>query len=178
MHVLGFIPISVLAGLFLLIGEHSLSVTPMLFWFFHLLTPPWELPGLPASISTANPPELESYAPTHGYTIVQIVVTMTIFVVTLSNAARASPIIIIALVHVRLLLMNKVRQREVLRFVNTWAYREGIPDDDEAERELLCSETTRMTWTWVLEQDRSASGGARRQEDGEAVREYGSWEVV
>jgi HCO3- transporter family len=31
MHVLGFIPISVLAGLFLLIGEHSLSVTPMLF---------------------------------------------------------------------------------------------------------------------------------------------------
>jgi hypothetical protein len=90
---------------------------------------------------------LESYAPTHGYTIVQIVVTMTIFVVTLSNAARAFPIIIIALVHVRLLLMNKVRKREVLRFLNTWAYREGIPEDDEAERELLCSETTRMTLT-------------------------------
>jgi HCO3- transporter family len=40
MRVLGLTPTSVLAGLFLFMGEQSLSVNPILFRFFYLLTPP------------------------------------------------------------------------------------------------------------------------------------------
>jgi len=38
MHVLGLTPTSVLAGLFLYMGEQSLSVNPILFRFFNILT--------------------------------------------------------------------------------------------------------------------------------------------
>ena len=131
MRVLGLTPTSVLAGLFLFMGEQSLSVNPILFRFFYLFTPPSELPTLPASISTANAPRWKSYAPIHGYTVVQIVVTMIIFVVTLTKAAPAFPVIIIALVPVRLMLMNKIWRREVLKFVDAWACREGTPEDEE-----------------------------------------------
>ena len=169
MHVLGLTPTSVLAGLFLFMGEQSLSINPILFRFFYLLTPPSELPPLPAAISTANPPSWKSYAPIHGYTIVQIVVTMTIFVVTLTKAAPAFPVIIIALVPVRLLFMNKVWRREVLRFVDAWACREGTPEDDEDERAGVLRNDQDGMELGVLERDRNASGGTRRQEDGEAV---------
>lgn len=48
MHVLGLTPTSVLAGLFLYMGEQSLSVNPILFRFFHMLTlvPPVRGSGL------------------------------------------------------------------------------------------------------------------------------------
>lgn len=42
MHVLGLTPTSVLAGLFLYMGEQSLSVNPILFRFLHMLT--YDLP--------------------------------------------------------------------------------------------------------------------------------------
>ncbi|KAL9072357.1 MAG: hypothetical protein Q9161_003676 [Pseudevernia consocians] len=71
--VLGLTPTSVLAGLFLFMGEQSLAV----------------------------------------------------------KGAPAFPVIIIALVPARLLLMNKLWSRETLRLVDTWACRDGTPEDDE-----------------------------------------------
>ncbi|KAF1991078.1 hypothetical protein K402DRAFT_389282 [Aulographum hederae CBS 113979] len=126
MHVLGLTPTSVLAGLFLFMGEQSLSVNPILFRTFYLLTPPSELPKLP--------PAIKSYIPIHIYTLVQIVVTTIIFIVTLTVAGPAFPIIIIALVPVRLLLMNRLWDREVLRYVDAWACRDGTPEDDEDKK--------------------------------------------
>lgn len=181
MHVLGLTPTpSVLAGLFLFMGEQSLSVNPILFRLFYLLTPPSELPTLPPSISTANPPRWKSYAPIHGYTIVQVVVTITIFVVTLTSAAPAFPVVIIALVPVRLLLMNKIWRREVLRFVDAWACREGTPEDDEDERARVLREDDQDIWgldrqegmeMGVSERERNTTGSTRREEDGEDVQE-------
>ena len=68
------------------------------------------------------------------YTIVQIVVTVVIFIVTLTKGAPAFPIIIIALVPIRLLIMNRMWHRETLRFVDAWACRDGTPEDDEDRR--------------------------------------------
>ena len=61
----------------------------------------------------------------------QIVLTVVIFIVTLTKGAPAFPVIIIALVPARLLLMNKLWSREALRFVDAWACRDGTPEDDE-----------------------------------------------
>lgn len=57
--------------------------------------------------------------------------TVIIFIVTLTKGAPAFPVIIIALVPIRLLLMNRIWHRETLRFVDAWACREGTPEDDE-----------------------------------------------
>lgn len=65
------------------------------------------------------------------FTIVQIVMTVVIFIVTLTKAAPAFPVIIIALVPIRLLVMNRIWNRETLRFVDAWACRDGTPEDDE-----------------------------------------------
>jgi len=74
------------------------------------------------------------------YTLVQIILTAGIFAVTLTVAGPAFPVIIIALVPIRLLLMNRLWNREVLRYVDAWACREGSPEDDEdvvpVEREM------------------------------------------
>ena len=61
----------------------------------------------------------------------QILVTAVIFIVTLTKGAPAFPVIIIALVPIRLLLMNKLWRRETLRHVDAWACRKGTPEDDE-----------------------------------------------
>ena len=127
MHVLGLTPTSVLAGLFLFMGEQSLAVNPILHRFFHILTPASELPPLPTGIRT--------YRGIHLYTIVQIVLTVIIFVITLTKAAPAFPIIIILLVPFRLVLMKRFWHRETLRHVDAWACRAGTPEDSEdAER--------------------------------------------
>ncbi|KAB2571904.1 Bicarbonate transporter protein [Lasiodiplodia theobromae] len=127
MHVLGLTPTSVLAGLFLFMGEQSLSVNPILWRTFHLLTPPSELPQLPQTI--------RNYAPIHLYTLTQIIVTVIIFIVTLTKAGPAFPIIIILLVPIRLNFMNRIWNRETLRYVDAWACRDGTPEDDEDRRE-------------------------------------------
>ena len=49
-------------------------------------------------------------------------------------AAPAFPVIIIALVPVRLLVMKRVWGRETLRFVDAWACKDGTPEDDEDRR--------------------------------------------
>ena len=58
-------------------------------------------------------------------------VTVAIFIVTLTKGAPAFPVIIIALVPMRLLLMNKMWHRDTLRSVDAWACRNGTPEDDE-----------------------------------------------
>ncbi|KKY21544.1 putative hco3transporter family protein [Phaeomoniella chlamydospora] len=133
MRVLGLTPTSVLAGLFLFMGEQSLSVNPILYRTFYMLTPPSELPTLPLTVSSESPPTYKSYAPVHAYTLLQIIMTVVIFVVTLTKGAPAFPIIILALVPFRLKLMKKMWRQQVLRFVDAWACREGTPEDDEDE---------------------------------------------
>lgn len=94
------------------------------------MTPPSELPKLPRGV--------KRYLGIHIYTATQIIVTVIIFVVTLTKGAPAFPLIIIALVPIRLLLMNKLWKRDTLRFVDAWACKDGTPEDDEersAERE-------------------------------------------
>ena len=100
--------------------------SPILYRFFYLLTPPSELPELPRTV--------KSYSGVHIYTITQIVVTVVIFIVTLTKGAPAFPIIIIALVPIRLLVMNRMWHKETLRFVDAWACRDGTPEDDEDRR--------------------------------------------
>lgn len=58
-------------------------------------------------------------------------VTVVIFIVTLTRGAPAFPVLIIALVPFRLLVMKRWWPREVLRFVDAWACRKGTPEDDE-----------------------------------------------
>ena len=142
MHVLGLTPTSVLAGLFMFMGEQSLSVNPILYRTFYLLTPPSELPLLPPSISLDNPPTWQAYAPIHGYTVVQILMTVIIFIVTLTKGAPVFPVIIIALVPVRLLVISRIWHRDVLRFVDAWACRGGTPEDDEDAKDCSANEET------------------------------------
>ncbi|RPB05143.1 hypothetical protein L873DRAFT_1664058 [Choiromyces venosus 120613-1] len=107
MHVLGLTPTSVLAGLFLYMGEQSLVVNPILFRFFHMLTPSSELPPLPSGI--------KSYWRIHMYTLLQIVVTAGIFAITFTPGAPVFPVIIVLLVPIRLNWMNKWWSRETLK---------------------------------------------------------------
>jgi hypothetical protein len=124
-RLLGLTPTSVLAGLFLFMGEQSLAVNPILYRFFYMLTPPSELPPLPSGV--------RNYWGIHGFTVLQIVMTGIIFYITLTVAAPAFPVVIIALVPVRLLLMNKIWKRETLKLVDGWACKDGCPEDDEDE---------------------------------------------
>lgn len=96
--------------------------SPILYRFFYFLTPSSDLPALPNAI--------KSYWSIHVYTVVQILVTVVIFIVTLTKGAPAFPVIIIALVPIRLLVMNRMWPRATLQFVDTWACRDGTPDDD------------------------------------------------
>ena len=77
------------------------------------------------------PTAVHGYLGIHLYTVVQIVLTVVIFIVTLTRGAPAFPVIIIALVPARLLLMNKIWSRETLRLVDAWACRDGTHEDDE-----------------------------------------------
>ncbi|KAL3422365.1 hypothetical protein PVAG01_06521 [Phlyctema vagabunda] len=132
-HVLGLTPTSVLAGLFLFMGEQSLAVNPILFRIFYMLTPPSELPKLPEGIN--------NYWGVHGYTILQLVITGIIFYVTLTVVAPAFPVLIIILVPIRLLIMNRIWKRETLRFVDAWTCRDGTPEDTEDETKKTRAET-------------------------------------
>ncbi|KAJ5689499.1 hypothetical protein N7462_003891 [Penicillium macrosclerotiorum] len=123
MKVLGLTPTSVLAGLFLFMGEQSLSLPPLPQALLQRTEP--------RAVGDDNPPRNPSYLPIHLYTFLQIVITVIIFILTLTRGAPAFPILIIALVPFRLCVMNRWWPREVLRFVDAWACREGTPEDDE-----------------------------------------------
>ena len=124
-HVLGLTPTSVLAGLFMFMGYQSLTVNPVLDRIWNLLTPISELPTLPQGATWLG---------VHTYTITQLIMTGIVFGVTLTIAAPGFPIIIIILVPVRLLLMNKIWSRQTLRYVDSWATRDGKPEDDDEDR--------------------------------------------
>ncbi|KAF4553426.1 HCO3- transporter-like protein 1 [Elsinoe fawcettii] len=190
-HVLGLTPTSVLAGLFLFMGQQSLAVNPILYRFFYLLTPVSELPDLPKPIQprddlpSSSPASSSStflsrlstwsktalrgwkgYAPIHGYTLVQIVLTVGIFIMTLTVAGPAFPVAILALVPVRLTWMKKVWDREVLRYVDAWACRDGTPEGDEDAR-LALGDNEREGRG--VEGD-VESGGARGREEQNVMR--------
>lgn len=112
--LLGLAQTSVLAGLFMFMGYQSLMVNPILERIARLLTPSSELPELPPGVTWAG---------IHMYTITQIILTGIVFGVTLTVAAPAFPLIIIALVPVRLSLMGRVWGRETLKLVDGWACR-------------------------------------------------------
>lgn len=99
MKVLGLTPTSVLAGLFLFMGEQSLSLNPIFYRLLDILTPTSELPRLPEGV--------RSYRGIHIYTLFQVFITGAIFAVTFTPAAPIFPIIIVLLVPVRLKLMNR-----------------------------------------------------------------------
>jgi hypothetical protein len=119
-RLLGLTQTSVLAGLFMFMGYQSLCVNPILPRVANLLTPPSDLPQLPRGVSWMG---------VHGYTITQVVMTGIVFGVTLTVAAPAFPLVIIALVPVRLTVMNRIWARETLLMVDGWACREGKPED-------------------------------------------------
>lgn len=129
--VLGLTPTSVLAGLFMFMGYQSLRVNPILERIGNLLTPPRELPGLPDKVTWLG---------IHTYTLTQIVLTGIVFGVTLTVAAPAFPLIIIALIPIRLALMNKLWTRETLRTVDGWACRAGKPEDLEDTQAIATQE--------------------------------------
>lgn len=128
----------------------DLNFSPILYRTFYLLTPPSELPPLPQTLHKPNetpditdtPLRNPSYLPIHLYTILQIVITVIIFILTLTRGAPAFPVLIIALVPFRLLLMKRWWPREVLRFVDAWACREGTPEDDEDAAKAQYQDTT------------------------------------
>lgn len=132
--VLGLTPTSVLAGLFMFMGYQSLCVNPILQRIAYLLTPPTELAPLATNVTWLG---------MHTYTITQIVMTGIIFGVTLTVAAPAFPLLIIALVPVRLALMNKIWSRETLRAVDGWACRPGKPEDSSDDHSMPLDEKSR-----------------------------------
>lgn len=129
--VLGLTPTSVLAGLFMFMGYESLSVNPILTRIANLVTPPSELPSLPADVSWLG---------IHSYTATQIILTGIVFGITLTVAAPAFPLIIIALVPLRLTLMNKLWSKGTLRTVDGWACRPGKPEDIEDSQPTMTAE--------------------------------------
>ncbi|KAI9793720.1 MAG: hypothetical protein M1816_007615 [Peltula sp. TS41687] len=137
MHVLGLTPTSVLAGLFLFMGEQSLSVNPLLDRFALLLTPPAERPPLPDVVP--------GYKGIHLYTATEIICTVIIFVVSLTKAAPVFPVLIVILVPIRLLFMKRLWNRETLRYVDAWACQDGTPEDDEDAKILAADFKRRQT---------------------------------
>ncbi|CZR62945.1 related to human band 3 anion transport protein [Phialocephala subalpina] len=155
-HILGLTPTSVLAGLFLFMGEQSLAVNPILFRFFYILTPPSELPPLPKGV--------KNYLGIHAFTLLQILMTGIIFYITLTVAAPAFPVVIIALAPVRLLVMNRVWGRETLRFVDAWACKEGTPEGDEDGRNGALSSDEGMAKEKAVGSSDGGCGGVLGEE--------------
>ncbi|KAK6359902.1 hypothetical protein TWF696_001029 [Orbilia brochopaga] len=118
MHVLGLTPTSVLAGLFLFMGQQSLSVNPILRRVFEMLTPPSELPDLSRE-------GIRNYWGIHTYTIAQLIITGIVFGVTFTPAAPCFPVIIILFVPIHLKLSPRIWSKYVLNKVDSWACREG-----------------------------------------------------
>lgn len=120
-RVLGFTQTSVLAGIFLLMGYQSLSVNPVLHRVGYMLTPKLELPTIPPN---------STWSGIHAYTILQVFLTGVVFGMTLTVAAPAFPLVIVALVPIRLVFINRLWSKQTLRLVDGWACRPGKPEDD------------------------------------------------
>ena len=68
------------------------------------------------------------------------------------------PVIIIALVPVRLVIMKKLWNIETLRHVDQWACKEGTPEDEEDE-EAREEPAREAPGEIVIADDRKAGGG-------------------
>ncbi|KAL4925151.1 HCO3 transporter family-domain-containing protein [Aspergillus undulatus] len=115
MKVLGLTPTSVLAGLFLFMAKLTIA-SPILYRTFYLLTPPSELPLY--HLLSQNPTGTPHPVPTiarHAHPICH----------------PGLPLLIVALVPFRLLLMKCWWPREAPRSVDAWACKEVTPGDDE-----------------------------------------------
>ncbi|SMQ48587.1 unnamed protein product [Zymoseptoria tritici ST99CH_3D7] len=123
--VLGLTPKSVLAGLFMFMGQQSLFTNPILSRTLDLLTPVRHLPKLP--------PGIARYRPIHGYTLFQVVIAIAVFVVTLTPAAPGFPVIIAALVPFRVLVMPKIWHPATLAHLDKWSYRDETRKETECE---------------------------------------------
>ncbi|RGP67858.1 hypothetical protein FSPOR_5693 [Fusarium sporotrichioides] len=136
--LLGLTQTSVLAGLFLFMGYQSLSVNPILERVVNLLTAPSDLPELPTGVTWLG---------IHMYTITQIVMTGIVFGVTLTVAAPAFPLIIIALVPIRLSVMNRIWSPDLKLRPEAQQLMEQHPfmgDNDKAG--VLFQETDVASW--------------------------------
>lgn len=71
---------------------------------------------------------MPSYASVHLYTATQILATVAIFVVTLTKAAPAFPVLVLILVPLRLKVLGRLWGRGTLGLVDGWACREGGPE--------------------------------------------------
>lgn len=129
--LLGLTQTSVLAGLFMFMGYQSLAVNPILDRIFQLLTPKSELPDLPDGVTWSG---------IHSFTGTQLILTGIVFGVTLTVAAPAFPLVIIALVPLRLTLMKRAWSAETLRFVDGWACRPGRPEDESDAGQVIMTE--------------------------------------
>ncbi|CAK7262688.1 hypothetical protein SEPCBS119000_000111 [Sporothrix epigloea] len=137
-HLLGLTTTSVLAGLFLFMGYQSLAVNPILGRVAHLLTPPAERDV----VVQQQLPESVRWSAVHAYTLTQIAATAAVFGVTLTVAAPVFPVLIIILVPLRLTLMKKIWSRDALRWVDSWACREGKPEDEPCQSDCdSCGES-------------------------------------
>ncbi|EFY93042.1 hypothetical protein J3458_009438 [Metarhizium acridum] len=97
--LLGSTQTSVLAGVFMFMGYQSLTVNPILDRICQLLTPKSELPSLPDGVTWSG---------THSFTGTQLILTGIVFGVTLITVAvPAFPLVIIALVPLRLTVMKR-----------------------------------------------------------------------
>ncbi|KAK5699116.1 hypothetical protein LTR97_006765 [Elasticomyces elasticus] len=81
-----------------------------------------------------------SYWHIHGYTLFQILATVVVFVVTLTKGGPAFPVLIILLVPFRLLAMGRIWNKDVLRYVDRWACRDGCPEGNVDDRQLGMNE--------------------------------------
>ena len=135
-RVLGLTPTSVLAGLFMFMGYQNLSTNPILRRTFWILTPTSQLPPLP--------PGANGYWPIHSYTLLQITIAIIAFAVSLTPAGPAFPIIVVACVPLRLLVVRRIWSRQTLRQVDKWSCRDGSPEDG-LESLLLASGGLRST---------------------------------
>ncbi|KAF2210208.1 hypothetical protein CERZMDRAFT_113435 [Cercospora zeae-maydis SCOH1-5] len=116
-RVLGFTPKSVLAGLFIFMGQQSLVSNPILRRTLNMLTPRSQLPPLFSGV--------RGYWALHTYTLFQIFITIMVFIMTMTIAGPAFPIVILGLVPFRLLVMPRIWSREVLRHLDRWSCRDG-----------------------------------------------------
>lgn len=123
-QVLGYTPISVLAGLFLFMSQQTLSSNPILGRTFWMLMPPSQLPPLPPRTR---------WWPIHAYTMFQIIIAIGIFILTLTRGGVAFPILVFSLIPFRLLVMKRIWSAETLKYVDSWACKSGSPEDDDED---------------------------------------------
>ncbi|UNI24124.1 hypothetical protein JDV02_009899 [Purpureocillium takamizusanense] len=156
-RVLGLTPTSVLAGLFLFMAYQSLRANPMLARVGHLVTPPSALPPL----DSGNGNGKVSWRGVHAFTAAQLLLTALVFGVTLTVAAPAFPLLVVALVPLRLTVMPRLWSRETLAHVDAWACRPGRPEDVRG-----CRSSSPSSPSSLLPSPSSSSRGRARDGEG------------